>query len=53
MGPTLLVGTYGWFALFTTLVAMLAVVGAILLFERRRARQIEHDLGEPPRDRAE
>jgi hypothetical protein len=52
MGPTLVADAYGWFALLTTLVAMLAVVGAILLFERRRDRQIEHDLREPPHDRA-
>jgi hypothetical protein len=53
MGPALVSDAYGWFALLATVVAMLAVAGAILLFERRRAREIEHDLREPPRDRAE
>lgn len=53
MGLTVLVGAYAWFALVTTVVVTLAVVAAILLFERRRAQQIERDLGEePPRRRS-
>ena len=34
------------YSLVLTIVITLAVVAAILLFERKRARQIEHDLGQ-------
>lgn len=37
---------YGIYALVVTVVVMIGVVVFILLFERRRARQIEHDLHE-------
>jgi hypothetical protein len=46
MGLTVLVPAYGWYALATTVAVMVAVVAVILLFERRRAREIEHDLGD-------
>jgi hypothetical protein len=34
------------FGLVVTVLVMLGVAAAILVFERRRARQIEHDLRE-------
>ncbi len=34
----------GLFGLVVTIVVMLGIAVAILLFERKRARQIEHDL---------
>lgn len=42
----MLVAAYAWYGLAVTIVVMLAIAAAILMFERRRARQIEHDLGE-------
>jgi hypothetical protein len=36
---------YGIYALVLTVVVMVGIAVFILLFERRRARQIEHDLG--------
>lgn len=44
----MLVAAYAWYSLAVTIVVMLAVAAAILMFERRRARQIEHDLGRRP-----
>lgn len=40
------------FSVALTVVAMLAVAAAILLFERKRARGIEHDLREQATRRA-
>lgn len=51
MGLTVLVGAYAWYSLVVTIVVLLGVVAAIVLFERRRARQIEHDLRPPRRPR--
>ena len=43
---------YGIYALVVTVVVMIGVVVFILLFERKRARQIEHDLHEMGERRA-
>jgi hypothetical protein len=48
MGLTVEVGAYAWFGLVTTIVVMLGVAAAILLFERRRAQAIARDLRERP-----
>ena len=39
------------FRLAVTVVVMIGVVAAILLFERRRAERIEHDTRQMARDR--
>jgi len=41
----------GLFDVILTVVVLLAVAVLILLFERRRARQIERDVGQMSRDR--
>ena len=41
------------YSLVATVVVMIAIVVAILLFEKKRAKQIERDLGEMARERDE
>jgi hypothetical protein len=41
---------YAWFGLAVTVLVTLAVVAAILLFERRRAQAIDRDLREHRND---
>jgi len=38
------------YGLIVTIVALVAIAVFILLFERRRAREIEHDLSRPSAD---
>ncbi len=40
------------FGLVVTIVVLLAIATAILLFERRRAERIEHDTRQDARDRS-
>ena len=41
------------YSVVVTIVVMLAIVVAILLFEKKRAQQIERDLGESAREQRE